>query len=156
MEHIAIKIESDQPATEFDQIDTLQWKYRLQFPQNYVEFLLRNNGGMPEADCFEFADGSDASVVDRFLSVGGPSYADLDWHLEIYNGRIPKEFFPIAKDPGGGLIVMGWDGSFKEQIFFWDHEFEADHDGEATMSNMHFIAPDLSHFMENLSVLELE
>jgi SMI1/KNR4 family protein SUKH-1 len=153
---MTIEIKTDQPATDATRIEMLQWKYRIQFPQSYVEFLLRNNGGRPTPDNFEFADDSDASVVDSFLSVGGPNCVDLDWYLEIFRERIPRDFFPIAKDPGGNLLLMGWNGKYTNQIYFWDHDFEAEQGVELNMANMYFISPNLAHLLENLTELELE
>jgi SMI1/KNR4 family protein SUKH-1 len=42
--------------------------------------------------------------------------------VETYAGRIPDETIPIATDPGGNLILLGFDGPPTDQVYFWDHE----------------------------------
>ncbi|EKS0980396.1 SMI1/KNR4 family protein, partial [Escherichia coli] len=72
----------------------------------------------------------------------------------IYKDRIPSEFFPIAHDAGGNLILMG-PNSDDNKIYFWDHEIEADEGDMPDMSNVYLISQSFSVFINSLYEVEI-
>ena len=130
-------------------------KWDVKLPSEYKEFLLKYNGGYPSPDAFAIKEIEDESTVDRFLSIDAGPHSNLDKYVNTYSGRIPKDLFPIAHDPGGNLICIGIKGKNIRKIFFWDHEFEVD-EGEPDYSNVHLIADNLSHFLDELYELDID
>ena len=63
---------------------------------------------------------------------------------------MPQGYLPIGCDPGGNQICLVVKGQNYGQVFFWDHEFEADDGNEPTDDNLTFIAPDFDAFLKSL------
>ena len=70
----------------------------------------------------------------------------MEYVLRTFQGRLPKGFFPIARDPGGNLIGLLTQGKHKGKIAFWDHEQEGD---QPSLRNLVVIADDLKDLLEN-------
>ena len=133
-----------------DDIKNFEQENGIKLTELYTKFMLENNGGCPKKAIFNISDSQGESCINDFLSIGGKyNYNDLSWNIEIYNGRMPDEFIPIADDPVGNAICLGLWGKYHENIFFWDHELECC-DDEPDLSNMHFLAPNIYEFVENL------
>jgi len=135
-------------------ITDLEEKLNLVLPKDYRAFLKENNGGYPEPDGFDFMDGSDGSSVDKFLEVNNSKDESIIEYYLSYKKRIPEDFLPIAKDPGGNIILIKAN-SEDSQIYFWDHENEAEEGESPGMGNMHLIASSLQEFLDNLYEIEV-
>lgn len=144
---------SETPLTEAD-LAKAEAVFGTRFPESYKIFISKHNGGYPDPDGFRFADGSDASTVDKFLSIGKANHSNLLTYLKTYRGRVADGFLPIAHDPGGNLVVIGVADPYMDRIYFWDHEFEAEDGQTANMSNMHLIAENLTTFLDGLFEVE--
>jgi len=121
-------------------------------PDDYRAFLNEYNGGYPEPDGFLFDRNGVPSkgMVDRFLSIYSGESSNLERYLKTYKGRMPANLVPIAKDPGGNLVVVSISGEDANTVYYWDHDEEAE-DGEApTYRNVYFIAPNFTVFLESL------
>lgn len=123
-------------------------------PAPYRAFLLKHNGGQPEQP-FDFSmrdnSGRDqVGTVDTFLGINAKEFFNLESYLKTYEDRIPSNFFPIANDPGGNLIVMATEGEKEGAVYFWDHEFEADEGQPPTDRNLYFIADSLDGLFEQV------
>jgi hypothetical protein len=128
-----------------------EWGFRL--PDEYRRFLLKYNGGRPEPFSFKFKGRDTGSRIAFLFGIGGEDYRDLLWTLDIFRGRLPSRFFPIANDDGGNLICISMSGEDSGKIFFWWHEWEADPgQGESpeTQDNVELIADSFGEFMEAL------
>lgn len=146
--------DSKGPVSE-SKIDALEKKLSIKLPSKYRDFLKKYNGGYPEPDGFRFKDESDGSSVDRFLGIDVGEHSNLEKYLSIYDGRVPKNLFPIAHDPGGNLVVVGVSDNEKDKVYFWDHEQEAD-GWEPDMSNVHLIADDFDEFLRRLYEINVD
>lgn len=136
------------------ELESFEKKFSIKLPKSYKDFLLSSNGGCPEPDTFVFEDESDGSIVDYFLGIDLQEYYyNLGYTFETFRNRIPRNFLPIACDPGGNLILIGWSQKELGKIYFWDHEFEAN-DCEPDMSNMHLISQDFESFLNSLHEYE--
>ena len=120
---------------------------------DYREFLLTHNGGRPKEPCFNFKGEEDGSTIDKFFGIYKDYNSNLLLRLELLKDRIVDEAFPIARDVFGNVICLIVKGKRRGQIYFWDHETEADTDqGERpNYSNMTLIADSFSEFIDGLS-----
>lgn len=150
--------DSAAPLTR-EEIDRLESQLGVSFPEDYIEFILKNNGGEPEEDwLFDFNDGvsesENTSVIRGFYKFylhedDSPSYDDL---VKICNTMWKEKAFgrdmvAIADDPGGNPICMCVSGENFGKVYFADHEFEDTKTGYLFMSE---VAPSFSAFMDKL------
>lgn len=132
----------------------LEAQLGVKLPNSYRDFLKKHNGGYPQPDGFDFANGEDGSSVDKFLEISSSKNESVSEYYNNYKDRIPKDYFPIAKDPGGNLILIGVKNS-NADIYFWDHENEAEGGDVPGMDNMHLIASSLDDFINDLCEIEV-
>ena len=153
--------ESELPVTEHD-ILIFESVNHIVIPAVYRNFLLLHNGGRPVPSKFTLyarypgneawhGTGKDISSVAWFNAINSES-EDLGEAIDYLQGRLPAGFFPFARDPGGNEICLATEGPLAGQVFFWDHEFEADPDtGEVpTMRNVYYIADSFQAFLDGL------
>lgn len=120
----------------------------VRLPDDYKEFLIKHNGGVPQPN-IEPTVKSDIQWI--YGMVEGPYYASLFQHLDMFEGRLPSWYIPIANDSGGNLYIMSLYPENHGLIAFWDHESEAE-EGEADeyFDNMTFVASSFGHFLNQL------
>lgn len=125
-------------------------KVRGYLPEDYVQFLLRENGGRPEPSVFGFqehGEPSDSSVAWLFGLCDDPDYS-LEANLEEYEGRIPGGLCPIACDPFGNLLLLCLKEDDYGAIWFWNHELE---EAPPPTSNMSRVSDSFSRFIAELT-----
>lgn len=154
-----MKLFNSLPPTNKERIEHFEQRHQIILPEDYVRFLLQHNGGRPELPVFSITDdprlGNTGSIVQIFLRLDAPDHPfdmDLEEHYENYDGRIPPDLLPIARDAGGNAICLGISGERRGQVFFWDHseEEEPDEQGNFTYYNVAFIAPSFAAFFADL------
>ena len=92
----------------------------------------------------------ESSSVDGFFYLTNDYNYSILENYKIYKDRIPENFFPIADDPFGNLILISVKNADRDKIYFWDHEMEVD-DGETPdYSNLTLIADSFDEFIEGL------
>ena len=146
------------PSVSPSQLADFEEKTGQKIPIPYKRFLLNHNGGRPKLSVFNFQGRRrkmDRSVVDGFFGVHDQEAFSLALFLEISQGRIPPDLFPIAIDDYGNLVLMGARGPRAGKIYFWDHEFEGPDGEPPTQENVYFIAHSLDDFLSGLTELEL-
>lgn len=100
---------------------------------DWIEFLRRNDGAIPEVN--EFDVGTDnGSGVQAFYSA-----AEVRSALRQLSDRMPEHLVPIADAEGGNYVCLGL-APHGSGVLFWDHETE-----EATQ-----ISTSFAKFLENL------
>jgi hypothetical protein len=116
-------IEKKVTATEVDEFAINQ---SLQLPLEYRDFLVRSNGGKPNAKVrlVELSSGRPLTSIRYFFALSTVNYFSLEWHYDSYRGRIPSGLLPIAVDSGGNLICLALSGEAAGAVYFWDHESE--------------------------------
>ena len=130
-------------------VGIFEGKVGLVFPDDYKNFLTKYNGGTPTLANFNFYGKEEGSTIRRFFGIMIGSKNSIDWILDVYEGRLPKDFLPIADDLGGNLILL--DCSLKQRgVFFWDHEEEAEDGEEPTMDNMYYLSKNFDSFLSSL------
>lgn len=150
--------DSAMPLTR-EELNGVECQLGVSFPEDYVMFMLENNGGEPEEDwVFDFADGvtkrDNSSVIRGFYKIylheeNAPKYDDLVSICNIMwkEKTIGKNTIAIADDPGGNPICMCVAGENCGKVYFANHEFE---DTETGYLFMNEIAPSFSAFIDKL------
>jgi len=135
--------EKNEPIN-IDDIKALENKMQIKFPQEYIAFMLEQNGGSPKKCEFDLPDDSNSSVVNYFYPMG-----DMDGNLEkkhfIFDGEIPENFITIGCDSGGNQILLRIKCENIGELYFWDHDVDPEEG-----NNMHFLAISLSEFLKIL------
>lgn len=126
-------------AVPEEKLATIEQQMGEPLPVDYRMFLLTHNGGVPEPGGFTFIiegqEQEETSVIEYFFSVREGKSINItrgEWEpLEAvwkdYQKEMGEEIsvLPIAKDPCGNLICLGY-GSYdiKGHVYFFDHELE--------------------------------
>lgn len=145
------------PRLSEEDLRRLESKIECRLPQQYMNFLLQHNGGLPEPSWFkiqwrgqEWAEGWEADTVEYFLSIYDEPDANFLNYFETFEGRIPRDTIAIAFDPGGNLILLGTGDKNRGNVFFWMHSYETYEDEEPDYSNVGFVANSLDEFISSL------
>jgi SMI1-KNR4 cell-wall len=122
-------------------------------PDDYKAFLLESNGGQPELKKFPIQnnENDDAGILSWFLGICPGDYHDLLTNVNRFSDRIPENLIPIARDPGGNLILMSLDGKDKGNVYFWAHEEECDEGETPNYDNLYPVADSFKRLIESLS-----
>lgn len=88
-----------------NEINEFEGKYDLKLPEQYVDFLLKYNGGYPQESTFKISDEEGESVVNKFYGIGDMK-GNLSKVFEVLDGELPEGFISIASDPGGTRSVL--------------------------------------------------
>jgi len=122
-----------------------------EFPWDYREFLQEFNGGVPESNIFNFAHHSQGFSVSRFFGIGLNSSNDLMTRQNVFKGRLPKDFLPIADASGGNLVCISLSNHKYGSIYFWNHELESENDLSSALTE---IAQSFDAFLASLEVFD--
>jgi hypothetical protein len=123
-------------------IKDFQNKFKLNLPNEYIDFLLKYNGGIPNSVYF-LEDDSDV-VINFFLSLGREEFNIEEYYIDmvIEQKNIPNDILPIAEDAFGNIICISCRETDYGKIYFWDHE-----DGESLIE----ISKNISFLLNNLN-----
>ena len=142
--------EQGAPLQDAD-LDAFEQRVGVRLPIEYRSFLKMHNGGRvePSTLCME-AGAYSTGHIQYFLSIGPPMNVEPKWEMfkDPARARMPPEHIPIAKCEGGDYLTLVVDGPKRGQIFYWNHEEEAD---EAyTYDNLYFVAASLDDLLAGL------
>jgi hypothetical protein len=128
-------------------------------PEDYVEFLRLNNGGIPSFDTYMIPSrgyhSEDDSYIEavfgdiqEFFGIGRDSEVScLDWHFYEYQTRIPSTLFPIGKSSTNDLICLSLSGETRGGVFFWEALAET---AFPSFANVYKIAGSFTEFLDDL------
>ena len=150
-----VKILEPKPPITKSEITRVESKFNIKLPQEYVDFLLKYNGGYPEPNRFKYESNKEHysdSLVNWFYSIYEGEYNNfepniLNWSL--HGRRFPDGIIPIAGDPFGNIICIGIADGYMGKVYFWDHEEESDTD-IPHWDNVYLIANSFNQFLELL------
>ena len=130
------------------------------FPQDYTDFLLQNNGGIPEEDViFDFIDASNdkhnsTDIREFFVFYEGEdtSYDDIMKVNRIMHEEelLPEGLFVFCDDSGGNPVCMSLREDDYGCIYFCDHELEDADNGYLLMS---YVAGSFGEFISKLRIM---
>lgn len=141
--------DSEKPLTAED-LKRTENRINIDFPAQYRNFLLKHNGGHPEPSVFKFkCEGQEAEIaaVAYFLAIYDGKEENFLDYLKTYEDRIPSGLMPIARDPGGNVILIGTKDAHLGKIYFWQQDFEPE---TPDFSNICSIADSFDEFFNSL------
>ena len=151
-----IEIEDHLEPLSKEAIQNAESALGIKFPNEYVQFLLKYNGGRPESDGFdiEWRDNQEigqhwrTSMLSWFLSIHDGNSANLLRYNQItFRGRIPKGTIAIAYDCGGNLILLGVAGEYVGKVLFWVKDYEIEEGEVPGFDNVGFLANSFDEFI---------
>lgn len=100
-----------------DNVTEVESKVNYKFPEEFVNFIIKNSGGFPKYNCIDIEE--DTENVNNFLdfSEDGQNYI-----VKIYlnnKGLQVQDCIPFARDCGANYYCFDRNDN---SIFFWDHE----------------------------------
>ena len=105
--------------------------FGIEFPRDYVECIMKNDGGYPKPNRFN-VNGNE-EVLNNLLSFDEEDCSNM---IDAYNDvkdRLIEKVIPFAEDSFGNLICFDYRNNEQPTIVFWAHE-EAFTDKEAATS----------------------
>lgn len=118
-----VRTYATRPASEAD-LSSLEQRLGFGLPEEYRAFLLRTNGGEPDADTFEFvtmAGKPEETSVRAFLSLDEADAAySITRYLSFYEGWLPPAVIPIAVDFFNNLILLDLGDGRRGAVLYWD------------------------------------
>jgi len=145
-----VVIDSEKNITKSD-IYLLEAKLGINLPIEYKDFLLLHNGGRPEKDHYGFVENDNGSVLDWFFAIyKGDNCINLLKEFLRHENRIPKEFIPIARDPGSNIVCLGVNGSEYGKVYFWEFDQAVPYGEEPNFDNMYLLANNFTDFINGL------
>ncbi|WBS02565.1 SMI1/KNR4 family protein [Pseudoduganella sp. SL102] len=134
-----------------ENIGEFEKKIGFTLPSDYKEFLLRQNGGIPDRSLIKIPSLGKKVVQSLFALVNPVVAYTVDHNLDLYKNRMPQDMLPVANDPAGNLYIMkvGAGGDFGN-IYFWNHELEADGEKQPYLENITYIANSFNDFLLGL------
>lgn len=139
-----IKIKKNKRIDESEVID-LEMIIGTKLPTSYRDFLIENNGGIPDENEFDIIECKNSSGVERFMSVG-----QIKSVKKRLKDRFPVNSLPIANTENGNYICIVTGEN--EGIYFWDHELEVYY---SAWKNMIFLCKDFKDFLKMLRKFDI-
>lgn len=99
----------------------IQENLNIKFPSDYIECVIKNNGGRPNPDSFDF-EGHEEAVFNSLLSLHSEDKENMISVCEWIRYRLPGNVIPFANDPLGNYICFDYRENNNPVIVFWDHE----------------------------------
>ncbi|MFD4706790.1 SMI1/KNR4 family protein [Gottfriedia sp. NPDC058432] len=128
-------------------IDQLENELCLSFPNEYIEFLEKYNGGIPEENIV-ISEEAPEFILSIFFGTDLDIYNDLLLCYKTFYGRIPKGCVAVASDVGGNIICLNLSEEKYGYVYFWDHEKELMfEEGKIQLNNLSLIATSFNKFL---------
>lgn len=105
---------------EIDAISKVEDIFRVIFPKDFIEVIIKNDGAYPKPNIFK-VNGRE-EVFNNLLSFSEGDYSNI---IDTYNDvsdRLIEKIIPFAEDPFGNLICFDYRVNNQPQIIFWYHE----------------------------------
>lgn len=131
-----------------DDLEKIFSTLNIRPPEDYLEFLIKTNGGKPEDGTVKTKNHRKELVVKFFYSAKSKiDEVEVEYGSTLYAGRIPSGMLPIAHDPAGNIFLLGCQENLG-QVYFWDHEGEVEEWEQPYFGNMSLISNSFSDFIQ--------
>lgn len=149
--------ENSYPKTSLLEIQALSNELELQLPKEYIDFLLKFNGGQPTKNQFTKQNSDGELLFDFDINVlfgigRNDTRFDLLTMFSIYCDSISEELLPIGGDGIGNVICIGVDGAQKGGVFIWWKDKQVDEGANPDYQNVDLIASSFTDFLAGFSV----
>lgn len=101
-------------------ISNVETVFGVKFPKDYVEIIMKNDGGYPKPNRFNL--NGEEEVFNNLLSFDEEDSSNM---IDTYNDvkdRLDEKVIPFAEDPFGNLICFDYRTNNQPTIVFWEHE----------------------------------
>lgn len=125
-------------------------KLGFHLPDDYVDFVIKNNGIKVVDGYFYINDLDEFILMDLLYGVSAPKRNLISSNKEFADD-LPEESLLIGRDQGGGFILL-INNSEGGGIYYYDHScfFEQSDDEK----NTYFITSTFTEFLEMLSTVK--
>ena len=95
----------------------------IKFPEDFVKCAIKNHGGYPDLDTFDF-ENHEGAVFNRLLSFNEQKKTFILNVFQAIKDRLLDGIYPFASDPFGNYLCFDYrKGKDKSPIVvYWDHE----------------------------------
>jgi hypothetical protein len=131
------EIRDSLPAPTAADIQRVEGELGVRFPQEYVEFISRNNGGCAADNDFDIPPDNCSDVHDII------PLNKLVYERGLLSAHTGLELVPIIFDSFGNSVCMSMSGHDRGSIYFCDHE-------SLTPETPVQLAPSLNAFLEGV------
>jgi hypothetical protein len=147
------KVHDQEAPVTADQVAKAGRQLGCKFPDEYVAFLLKYNGGQPEPSEFPISKTGN-SRVNCLLSVLDESAEEKEFFDIVRTnlrkrkkGELPDDVIQVGYDSFGNGICLGVAGKRRGQVFFLDHE---ELEGQPLSERFWKIADNFTQFLDSL------
>lgn len=152
-----ITVNSSGEKIDVFDLKRLEESLGLVLPEDYKEFLLGFNGGVPVESYVDFEANSlkvPGEEVKRFYGVGVKPTNDIEHKCRTIGGYIPEGFIYIANTHGGNFFLISLRNENYGHVFYKDHEIEDVEDYDPMSGRLPDsiieVAPSFGDFLEML------
>jgi cell wall assembly regulator SMI1 len=139
------------PPIQSSDIDELNRKLNSTLPEDYVNFLLTQNGGQPEYEAFKNEETGNTLFLDNFLGIDpSNSSSDIYTTYAMLSGQIPTGFLPIVDDGVGNVVCLGLSDKHKGKIYVWWHDVSPDKIGTSGLKNLDFVCDSFQDLLDGM------
>ena len=117
-----LKIEQFYSPTSMQAIMSFEVEYDVQLPNGYREFLIKNNGGIPDEGVFKIINHPRQDDVELQLFMGlntETDSSDLRFELNLFGDCMPVGLVPIACTGCINIVCLDLRNGF-EKVVYWD------------------------------------
>lgn len=137
------------PLSEAD-IASFEQQIGGTLPDDYRDFLVTTNGGVPEVR-FVNDPVRELVGVEGFFSVGEvQGELSMSDALATWGGRYPNDMLPLALCGGSNLLLLTLGGQSTNPVYYWEHDGEANEGEPARTDNLTQLATSFSGLLESL------
>ena len=133
----------------------------INLPEDYKQFMIKNNGGMPEDDVvFNYFDNvtetEKRAVIQEFYIIYTEDNFEVDNIKNICKGfwndeALPETMYSFGSDPAGNILCISLSSDDYGSVYLCNHEFETIDTGYMMPSK---IADSFDGFLNALYVME--
>lgn len=141
--------ECSKPIT-LEELQKVEERSGFCLPEDYKRFILKFNGGIPDAQFFSCV-GWGGGSISKFY----PITPDDQLYLSDYIDCIPRGLLCIGEEEGGNNIHIAVIGKNKGKVYYQHHEVGSD-DVEPSFRDVFLIAKNFDDFLNELDYSEDE
>ncbi|MBC6315403.1 SMI1/KNR4 family protein [Listeria grandensis] len=133
------------------EITRLEKGLYLNFPEDYKQFLMNKNGGVPEENYLSMVIPSHGEeiVLGALLGINENDNFDLESWYKEYSDELMESSLIIGTEYGSGLFVLICEGN-QEGVYFWDNGQGLE--GSSDEENVYKLATSFSAFVSGLEL----
>ena len=154
--------ECENPIT-IDEVLEAEETIGAKLPSDYVEHILKYNGGHPDKDCYPLLE--PLPYYNRITKTEDKSFdSGISWFYAIYEGeyesflrgcrfngdRLPKGLIAIGRDSFGNLICISVGLGNYGKVYFWEYKGSVPLGEEPWWDNVFLIANSFTDFINSL------